>query len=54
VKNYGKGRVFYSNFGHNKATWWTPYLLKHFLHGIRWSLGDVDGPTGSLQQPAHK
>ena len=54
VKNYGKGRVFYSNFGHNKATWWTPYLLKHFLHGIRWSLGDVDGPTESLLQPAQK
>jgi type 1 glutamine amidotransferase len=51
VKSYGKGRVFYSNFGHNKATWWTPFLLEHFLAGIRWSVGELDGPHESLPQP---
>ena len=51
VKPYGKGRVFYSNFGHNKATWWTPFLLEHFLAGIRWSVGELDGPHESLPQP---
>ncbi|HAD20648.1 MAG TPA: ThuA domain-containing protein, partial [Opitutae bacterium] len=48
VKSYGKGRVFYSNFGHNKATWWTPFMLQHFLDGIQWSLGDLLGPSASL------
>lgn len=48
VKSYGKGRVFYSNFGHNKASWWTPFLLEHFLAGIRWSVGELDGPLSSL------
>jgi len=48
VKSYGKGRVFYSNFGHNKATWWTPFLLEHFLAGIRWSVGELDGLDDSL------
>ena len=51
VKSYGKGRVFYSNFGHNKATWWTPFLLEHFLAGIRWSVGELDGLYDSLPQP---
>ena len=54
VKSYGKGRVFYTNFGHNKATWWTPYLLKHFLHGIRWSVGVIDGPVASLELASTK
>lgn len=48
VKSYGKGRIFYSNFGHNKATWWTPFMLQHFLDGIRWTLGDLNGPSASL------
>ena len=54
VKSYGKGRVFYSNFGHNKASWWTPFLLEHFLAGIRWSLGELDGPTASLNLPSSR
>lgn len=48
VRSYGKGRVFYSNFGHNKATWWTPFMLQHFLDGIQWALGDLDGATTSI------
>jgi type 1 glutamine amidotransferase len=48
VKSYGKGRIFYSNFGHNKATWWTPFMLQHFLDGIQWSTGDLKGPASSL------
>jgi type 1 glutamine amidotransferase len=50
VRSYGKGRVFYSNFGHNKATWWTPFMLQHFLDGIQWALGDIKGPSQSLPQ----
>ena len=48
VKAYGKGRVFYSNFGHNKASWWTPFILEHFLAGIRWSVRELDGTLESL------
>ena len=50
VRSYGKGRVFYSNFGHNKATWWTPFILQHFLDGIQWALGDIKGPSKSIPQ----
>lgn len=50
IRSYGKGRIFYSNFGHNKATWWTPFLLQHFLDGIQWALGDIEGPSDSIPQ----
>ena len=50
VSSYGRGKVFYSNFGHNKATWWTPFLLQHFLDGIQWALGDIKGPSKSIPQ----
>ena len=53
VRSYGKGRIFYSNFGHNKATWWTPYMLQHFLDGIQWAMGDVDGPSEPLPKPKY-
>ncbi len=51
VREYGKGRIFYSNFGHNKATWMNVAMLQHFLDGIQWALGDLDGPSKSLPLP---
>ena len=51
VRDYGKGRIFYSNFGHNKATWMNAAMLQHFLDGIQWALGDLDGPSKSLPLP---
>ncbi|MDG1138685.1 MAG: ThuA domain-containing protein [Opitutales bacterium] len=48
VKSYGKGRIFYSNFGHNKASWWTPFILQHFIDGIQWALHDLDGPSSTI------
>ena len=45
VRDYGKGRVFYTNFGHNDATWKDPVFQKHMLEGIAWSLGRFDAPA---------
>ena len=50
VRSYGKGRIFYSNFGHNKATWWTPFMLQHFMDGIQWALGDLKGSSKPIPQ----
>jgi hypothetical protein len=36
VKEYGEGRVFYSNLGHNESTWSNPAVIKSFENGIRW------------------
>ena len=53
VKNYGDGRMFYTNLGHNEGTWTNPQFLAHVTGGIRWALGQVEGdatPNPDLQQ----
>lgn len=39
VKNYGEGRVFYTNLGHNESTWTNPKFIEHATGGIRWAMG---------------
>ncbi len=38
VREYGAGRLFYTNLGHNDATWKDATFQKHLLSGIRWAL----------------
>jgi len=45
VRDYGKGRVFYTNFGHNEATWKDPSFQKHATEGITWALGKFTAPA---------
>ena len=45
VRDYGKGRVFYTNFGHNEATWKEPMFQKHMQEGMAWALGRFDAPA---------
>jgi len=40
VKSWGKGRVFYCSIGHNHEMYWNPIILRHYLAGIQWALGD--------------
>jgi hypothetical protein len=42
VRDYGRGRVFYTNFGHNDATWQDPAFAKHAAEGIAWALKRFD------------
>ena len=41
IKTCGKGRVFYSAFGHDFHVFWTPAILRHWLDGIQYALGDL-------------
>ena len=43
VKTCGQGRVFYCSFGHQDHIWTNPAVLKHYLDGIQWALGDLRG-----------
>jgi type 1 glutamine amidotransferase len=45
VREYGKGRVFSTNFGHNEATWKEPMFQKHMAEGIAWAVGRFDAPA---------
>jgi len=38
AKMYGKGRVFYSTFGHAAETWDDPRIQKLYLGAVKWAL----------------
>lgn len=41
IKNYGKGRVFYTSIGHNPDLFKQPEILQFYLDGIQFALGDL-------------
>ncbi len=40
ARHWEKGRVFYSSLGHNHDMYWNPKVVRHYLAGIQWALGD--------------
>jgi type 1 glutamine amidotransferase len=42
IKPYGRGRVFYCALGHEKHIFWDARILRHFLDGIQFVLGDLE------------
>ncbi|MHC4501746.1 MAG: ThuA domain-containing protein [Planctomycetota bacterium] len=46
VRSYGKGRVFYCSLGHRNEIFWNPAILRHYLDGIQFAMGDL-GPGAS-------
>jgi len=56
VKALGKGRIFYCSLGHDPHIFWDAKLLRFYLDGIQYALGDLKGidatPSAKLaQQP---
>ena len=45
VRKWGEGRVFYCSLGHNDAMYWHPDVLKIYLGGLQYALGDFDVPS---------
>ncbi len=39
IREYGKGRMFYTNFGHREETFMNKAIMQHMLDGILWALG---------------
>ncbi|MBW7890300.1 MAG: ThuA domain-containing protein [Chitinophagaceae bacterium] len=55
VRNYGKGRVFYTAYGHNEKTFRNPGFLKLVYNGIIWAVGDrVDALHAAYTMPTIK
>jgi len=49
IRPYGKGRVFYTTFAHDKRAYLDKAVLTHILDGLQYALGDLkadDTPTG--------
>ena len=42
VHKAGGGRVFYCSLGHREEIFWNPTILKHYLAGIQWAMGDLE------------
>jgi len=45
VRNYGRGRVFYSTIAHNPYVFWDPKMLRFYLAATQFALDDLAGPT---------
>jgi type 1 glutamine amidotransferase len=43
ARTYGKGRTFWSNFGHTADTWDDPDIQKMYLEALKWAIGLVPG-----------
>lgn len=45
VREFGTGRLFYTNLGHNEATWKDATFHEHLLAGFKWAFKLIDGPA---------
>ena len=55
IRDFGHGRVFYTNFGHNESTWKDARFRDHDLAGILWALGRINAPvTPNADQQARR
>lgn len=52
-RNYGKGRVFYSTFGHREDSWDRPDMQKMWLEAVKWSMGLSEGDATPRPKPAN-
>lgn len=59
LRNYGKGRTFYCSLGHRDEIFWNPMVLKHYLAGLQFVLGDLEADAAVtadagifIEQPA--
>ena len=41
TREYGKGRVFYTSFGHDSRAFLDPVRLRHIIAGLQYCLGDL-------------
>lgn len=54
IREYGRGRVFYCALGHNEHIYWNPAILRHYLAGLQWAMGDLTAdaaPRARAVQP---
>jgi type 1 glutamine amidotransferase len=42
ISKYGKGRTFYCSLGHRDEIYYNPVVLKHYLAGFQYVLGDLE------------
>jgi hypothetical protein len=43
IKSCGQGRVFYCSLGHRNEIFSNPAIMAHYLAGMQWAMGDLQG-----------
>ncbi len=51
VRMHGNTRVFYCSLGHRAEIYWNPQVLRHYLAGIQFALGDLSVDTTPVARP---
>ena len=55
IREIGKGRLFFTNLGHNDLTFANRTVLQHMLDGMQYAMGDIDAdavPSSGLKKEA--
>jgi type 1 glutamine amidotransferase len=52
VRNFGKGRVFYSSLGHEEQVWDRPDIQQMWLEAVKWAMGMTPGDATPRPKPA--
>ena len=52
IKEYGKGRVFYTTFGHREEVYERPDIRKMYLEAVKWALGITKSDATPRPMPA--
>jgi type 1 glutamine amidotransferase len=52
ARQYGKGRVFYSTFGHTDASWDRPDVQTMYLEAVKWAMGLTQADVTPRPAPA--
>lgn len=50
IRRHGQGRVFYCSLGHNPYVFWDARILRHFLAGIQFALGDLEADAAPSRE----
>lgn len=51
VRNYGKGRVFYSSLGHREEVWDRPDIQQMWTEAVKWAMGLTQGDATPRPRP---
>jgi type 1 glutamine amidotransferase len=51
IGTFGKGRTFYCSLGHRDEIFWNPAVLRHYLAGIQYALGDLEADATPSKKP---
>lgn len=51
---YGKGRTFYCSLGHREEIYFNPAILKHYLAGLQFVLGDLSAPSKATEDTEYQ